>query len=983
MSEQKKRIENIVSEEVQGRSEVHSNKSADSSARLILAKQTRDIKETEHSLKVLKSKYEIDKLKYSSLSLVSSKNELELEDLKRAYNGQVVANRSLKNEIEKIEYKSKTLKEEFEAKKENLERQRRQCQQQKDQLFDLNQELSETNELKVKLIGQLEEARHQHQQFTKNVNLIEAKLAIEKEAIDKISFQYKVTAEKLSDSKSKLTLMENQKNQNRKQLENITCEFQNAQQETIAFNLQISNLENEINQQLAELEAKTIAGNDLRDKLVKIYKEASDKNYKNDLLKAKFKEVNQQVSALTAEYETKQMDVQKLEADLTEKMSQLSCNEQLVEELKLKLKVVYSTIDSISKEINQFEKSIYTNDLAAQELKSRLLEENTRYENLESRCHLLREEKSKQKNKLTELVMALETAQNFFLQREKEIDGINLAIVELNSQIQGHELEIKKTKNNISQQDIELSQFKKKHFELVHTEESLAKSVIDLIEQEERQKKLTQSYATAVCELQDRVSESSIVVDGLKGTISALLKSQSILDDKSRKILSRMANTQFGLGQCESIIQTQVDMLKSNLEKQKEFFNSSHHSALELSKQVDQKIQLMLQLGESLNQSKSEAEEKHREVSVLSRKLHDMNSVRPRLDEELVVAKEHLKKIELDARSLQKEYESNLAQEQALVEEIKLTKEKSKVKDTESFELDATNLSALRRIEELNYKLEELQNDHADNNKTIHAQKSDALELSRDLEELESHIYDLQTKLETQDIQKRDNQALIDSLASKSAKFNERLAALTAQARNNSAILAAQENQIEMMEESLKVNFNLESSVSDESQLASIEFESSRDFEIGLLTRIRAIKRKFETKFFNSGFNVCDSDFKETIDCSDQQLVAFEEAQEVLISSIVSSLSSQADIYGELAADREKLKSTLSFSNLGNISNESARKVLLPATQLLLAQFEKTALQVNFKLKVQPSGVIEKLGVTISLPTILEPNKSSEKINDL
>ena len=107
---------------------------------------------------------------------------------------------------------------------------------------------------------------------------------------------------------------------------------------------------------------------------------------------------------------------------------------------------------------------------------------------------------------------------------------------------------------------------------------------------------------------------------------------------------------------------------------------------------------------------------------------------------------------------------------------------------------------------------------------------------------------------------------------------------------------------------------------------------------------------------------------------------------ENIISRFVETVESQIDVQAEslckLSIENGLFKAFCSFSiSETKVTNEEAKKVMLPYTKKILAEFGSIGLGVKFRVKMDSAENIEKIGIHLHLHLKSEESRATEEDN--
>jgi predicted RNase H-like nuclease (RuvC/YqgF family) len=928
------------------------------------------------------SSFEIQKLKHETLALVSNKKEMELGELKRSFNIQSIAARNLKAEIMKLEEREEILGREILEKSTELEKNKKILEYQNSRVLELQSNLYDCNQIKVRLAGELESSRHSGADKQKSVNNLEAKLSLEQESVNKLSLQKKILEDRIAEYESRYQVLMTQLQGHKETSDKLQVEINENQQEIVLASNKIATLEMECTQKNHDVETKTQSCNNLRNDLVRLYKDLSDKNYRHDMIQSKISELSHLIQTMSAEKDVKLCEMEKIESDAVNAKGKLEKYLATKEDLENQLRVLFKKIEKTQEITNAFEKDAYLYDLKCQELRSQIVEERARFDKSESYCQSLNQENTELKSKLAELRGTLENLQRDGVECRSQVELLSKKKTGFVAEIQKLESEIKTRSSELHGKKAESSALQESLEKLESAEQELSAQVVQLKGQVQVHSALNNDYENQIKLLNQKVGEFAAHSNSLHATLESISAEKVQLDGQSKDALRKAANYHSSLEVIDEVLGHQISSSRDSYSKQVDLMKQLTNSSLELKKNLDEKLQKTIALSDSIRSMKNEIEEKRAETNQITEKITEVNHVRPVLEKEIISLRTALSSARMGHTQALEENSRLQELESRLVVQVTECKSDLKTVESESELVNAKNQQVAEMIDSLNDKLDKLQTQYLENCKVINEQKKNALTLTADLTEVEQHTLELEAKIETQEALKVQNEHLLQVLTATSKSKLQILDEQLQKAKGNIEIIDSQNKQAEALG---SLNENEVMPKMPAADMMTEEFESSNNENYGLNPDLKEkmlmLKNRLETKHFTFAISLVESDFGDHLLHDEVQIGIFEKVQDELVGLVTSALAINAEVLASINADHDQLRAALCFSGMGTVTNDMAKNLLVPSTRKLLEKFKSNGLSISFKIKVSASGMIEKLNILISMPLL--SSYVAAKTNDL
>lgn len=930
----------------------------------------------EWELKEGKNQLEITSLKRNTQDLLFSKVSKEVQSLTinvSKVNGDIEKaksdNKRLEDEVKVLQKRKVALSDDLQKKQAIIEAKEGRKARLELQIEQTEREIAESTDKIKGLEAPLEEAQNQ-------LNRVEGILENQSQELKSLNTKLEASVDTLNKKKSYLERQQHARELQGKKLREMVAEIEAADNKIEALNKSITSIEREITLQkklFASRKAKIEKQNKIFDELNASIADGESKRDEN----------NKELGHLKAVLNENEEHINGKKSILAELSRNLNDLNEKIFDIKLRTTEQAKTIESLeeqfvsNKKTLEHKKEIFSNhekerarqksridslELEKQQTLQKIDQVQGKIREIEEENGLLKEKIAELTTERSNLEKALHDYNNKVRSLEKTKVSRDEETHQLKGQIREKEYLVKTQKEFIETLEVELSQIEESYTKGQEESVRLTKAIDANKAKSKELDESLMTYKSRVVSLQNEIktliNENFEGERALKDRVRTLLLGSEITQETTRKVEKAIAE-----------IQTKKDSQEVILSNKQEEINAS----IEI---LASKTRELSALTDEYNRVTEEVEKANRE----GLRLHnEIKAVKERISEKRPLYEEKTLSLEtalIEVSGLQERMQEYSDEERML--SVKIDEKNKAISEmvNNSKSKEGIVKKLLSKVNSLRAEIDRLEIQESNNKRQLSGQTGQVSDLAKDLEELENVAAHLKAKVATQDEEITKGSNYISQLVDKNKSLSQEIHDLEEASRKREALLADTAEQINALEKSQQGKEEKIYSFGGDSQAVEADtiFEStvSRLPHIDNMTlgqSLSSLMGRLETKHFNLSFDCDQKSFdKYSFQYPKDRIKAFEG----IISRFVEIIEAQIDIQSEsmctMSIDKTDLKAFLSFSIPNTkITNADAKKVMVPFTKKLLKEFNELGLGIKFKVKMNPSQEIEKLGVHLSL----------------
>ena len=501
--------------------------------------------------------------------------------------------------------------------------------------------------------------------------------------------------------------------------------------------------------------------------------------------------------------------------------------------------------------------------------------------------------------------------------------------------------------------------------ELVATEEELTRkeeqkqnlvSQIDVARSRERtlnqQNLEVQTKLQGICsEVSQMVKDESTLEKLQLREVERLFAQERVSTDVLARISKKVSDYQNKNNQREVI-------LRGNQEKLERNINHLNREILSL-KTADEKQR---GLTTDIDQCEREIVRTHMKINEIEKRVGEKEN----MNSEKMIFLEGVKGKSEELATTLKELEGRDA---SLTAEIAHRIEDINKREAENKRLSDSTSEMKEKVAKLNRELDLLQTRERNNRQLILGQTEQGNDLAHELEKLEALSSELETKVSLQEEQMTIKSNYISKLADENKALSIKIKNLDDRFDRNRQTLTDSEGEIKSLEQKVKLSVSELRAKEGHSNVTEVEREIEESLTVSLMNAFSGMIKRLETRHFNLSMSQEDIKIDSREEFKNTALPLFENIVSRYVDTIESRLSATVDSFCNVSHVDSRLTAFISVGPFEQITNEGARMVLVPFTKKLMDQYRGDGIDIKFKVKLSTLGTIDKLGITVSIPT--------------